>query len=98
MSTSAKRACRIMKALRGHTLVGLSNQELAKALNDSPSNITRSLDTLIAEGIAEKLETGRFALSIQALQIAVAHLEEMDRAKQKREELTQRVFAGSQTN
>ncbi|MDE4029510.1 helix-turn-helix domain-containing protein, partial [Glaesserella parasuis] len=61
---STQRALRILKALKGRTLTGLSNKELADRLNESPVNITRSLQALIAEGLVVKLEeTGRFALS-----------------------------------
>ncbi len=95
MSTSAKRTLKILKALKGHTLNGLSNNDLARIVNDTPSNITRALDTLITEGLVEKKETGRFSLSIQTLQIAVSHLEEMDKVKRKADELNQRVISGS---
>lgn len=44
---SVSRALRVLKALRGHTLNGLSNAELAKALGESPANITRYMDSLI---------------------------------------------------
>ena len=67
------------KALRGHALNGISNGELATALHESPANINRALNTLIEEGLALKLENGRFAPGIQLLQIAMAHSNEMAR-------------------
>ena len=94
-SESGARCLRVMKALRGNSLQGLSNGELAKGLNLSPSAVNRSLGTLIAEGFATKLDTGRFALSTSALQIAQAHAEEMARASARINELNQRVAAGS---
>ena len=94
MSTSATRALKILKALKGHTLTGLSNNDLAKALDDTPSNITRAIDVLVSEGLVTKLETGRFSLSIQALQIAVAHAEEVNRANNRISEINQRIYAG----
>ena len=94
MSTSAKRTLKILKALKGHTLNGLSNSELANGLNETPSNITRAIDTLITEGLVTKLETGRFALSIQALQIAIAHAEEINKKSNQIIELNQRIHAG----
>lgn len=92
---SVARALRIMKALKGHSLDGISNGELAKALDEPPSAITRSLQTMIEEGIAIKLENGRFALSVATLQIAQAHANELARANQRIAELDQRVSAGS---
>ena len=94
MSTSAKRTLKILKALKGHTLNGLSNSELASGLNETPSNITRAIDTLVTEGLVTKLETGRFALSIQALQIAIAHAEEINKKNNQIIELNQRIHAG----
>ncbi|EPM7983448.1 TPA: helix-turn-helix domain-containing protein [Klebsiella pneumoniae subsp. pneumoniae] len=94
-STSGGRILRVLKALRGSTLNGRSNSELAAALNESPANINRALNTLIEEGLAIKLDNGRFALSVQLLQIALAHTNEMARAQQHIDELQQRILAGS---
>lgn len=98
MSTSATRTLSILKILKGHSLNGLSNQELTHSLNESPSNISRALDTLIRAGMVRKLETGRFALSVQTLQIAVSHLEEMEKAKHQIDELNQRIIAGAKND
>ena len=73
ISSSGTRILRVLKALRGHALNGVSNGELASALGESPANINRALNTLIEEGLAMKLENGRFAPGIQLLQIAMAH-------------------------
>ncbi|MCQ8865166.1 helix-turn-helix domain-containing protein, partial [Escherichia coli] len=61
ISSSGTRILRVLKALRGHSLNGVSNGELASALDESPANINRALNTLIEEGLALKLENGRFA-------------------------------------
>ena len=98
VSDSGARVLRVLKALRGHTLTGLANGELAKALSESPSSVNRALNTLIAEGLAVKLDTGRFALGIAALQIAQAHAEEMSRAQGRINEINQRVLAGARSN
>lgn len=94
-SSSGTRILRVLKALRGHTLSSVSNGELAAALGDSPVNINRALNTLIEKGLAQKLDNGRFVLSIQVLQIAVAHSNEISRAQGRIDELNQRVLAGS---
>ncbi|CSE59399.1 TPA: IclR family transcriptional regulator [Morganella morganii] len=95
ISSSGSRILRVLKALRGHTLNGISNGELALALEDSPANINRALNTLIEEGLAMKLDNGRFAPGIQLLQIAVAYSNEMSRAQDRINEINQRVLAGS---
>lgn len=94
MSSAAQRALRVLKALRGHTITGISNTELAEKLGETQPNVTRALQDLIEEGLAEKDDQGRFKLSICFLQIAGAFLEECDRANSRIHELKQRVFAG----
>ncbi|EJM5006876.1 TPA: helix-turn-helix domain-containing protein [Salmonella enterica] len=59
-SITIVRAIRVMKALKGHSLNGLSNKELAAALGESPANITRVLGALASEGMAQRLESGRY--------------------------------------
>ncbi|OWJ91090.1 IclR family transcriptional regulator [Pseudomonas sp. A46] len=92
---SAMRVLRVLKALKGHTLRGLSNVELAKALDESPANITRYLATLVEAGFATKLDTGRYAPGIALLQIAQAHANEMAEAQNRINEINQRVLAGA---
>ncbi|CAD5107211.1 helix-turn-helix domain-containing protein [Zestomonas carbonaria] len=94
-SDSALRTLRVLKALRGHTLNGLANVELAKALDESPANINRCLNTLIEAGFATKLETGRFAPSIGFLQYAMATMDELNRASARINEIQARISANS---
>jgi len=94
-SDSGGRVLRVLKALRGHSIIGLANGELAKALGESPSTINRCLNTLIAEGMAVQLDTGRYALSVAVLQIAQAHAEEVARMQNRINEINQRVLAGA---
>ncbi|MEG2663539.1 MAG: helix-turn-helix domain-containing protein [Hafnia sp.] len=94
-SSSIKRAMRVMKALKGHSLSGISNGELAKALNESPANITRTLNTLVDEGMAQKLDSGRYAPGMQLLQIAQSFSNEMANTQTRIAEMSQRVLAGS---
>lgn len=93
--TSATRVLRVLKALKGCSLNGLSNTELAQRTGDSPSNITRAVQTLIDEGLAVKLDTGRFAPGVALLQIAQAHAEEMARMQNRINEINQRVLSGA---
>ncbi|UZR27461.1 helix-turn-helix domain-containing protein [Methylococcus mesophilus] len=92
---SGARILRVLKMLKGHTLTGLSNTELAKALGDSPCNVNRALNTLIAEGLAVKLDNGRFAHSVGMLQIAQAHADHVTKLQGRILELNQRIAAGA---
>lgn len=93
--SAAARVLRVLKALKGHTVTGLSNTELAQLAGESPSNITRAMQTLIEEGLAVKLDNGRFAHSVGVLQIAQAHAEHMARLQSRMQEINQRIAAGS---
>ncbi len=93
MSTvkSAEKVLKVLKALRGHSLQGVSNQDLAKQLSESPAQIHRALQTLIAEGLAKQEENGHFTLGTAVVQIAKAHDSEMQRAKDRIAEIEQRT-------
>lgn len=93
---AAQRVLRIWKALRGHTHLGLSNQELAAMTGDSPANVSRALATLMAEDLVMKYDNGRYAHSIATLQIAQAHANHCDRLIGRITETNQRIAAGAQ--
>ncbi|EAS0531575.1 helix-turn-helix domain-containing protein [Salmonella enterica] len=90
-----RRGLRILKALKGRSLNGLSNRELAKALGESEANISRAMGALIEEGMAQRLESGRYAPGMQLLYIAQAFSNEMAAGQARIAELNQRVLAGS---
>ncbi|EBO7332130.1 helix-turn-helix domain-containing protein [Salmonella enterica] len=90
-----RRGLRILKALKGRSLNGLSNRELAKALGESEANISRAMGALIEEGMAQRLESGRYAPGMQLLHIAQAFSNEMAAGQARIAELNQRVLAGS---
>ena len=88
---SAEKVLKVLKALRGHSLHGISNQDLAKQLNESPSQIFRALQTLIAQGMAAQTADGLFTLGTAVVQIAKAHDTEIERAKARIAEIEQRT-------
>lgn len=92
---SGGRLLRVLSAMKGHTLNGLTNGDIAKAVGSTPSTTNRDLNTLIEEGFAIKLDSGRYALSVKLLQIAQAHANEISRAQGRIDELSQRVHAGA---
>ncbi|EJD6368916.1 helix-turn-helix domain-containing protein [Providencia hangzhouensis] len=102
--SAAVRALRILKVLKGHTNYGLSNQEIATAINDTPVNVSRALSTLIEEGLVDQVHDNgggshyKFAHSIQMLQIAHSCIAEDERLMARLEEKRHRIRAGSQNN
>lgn len=93
MSTikSAGKVLRIIKALRGHSLSGVTIKELADQLAESPSQVHRALQTLIDEGFAQQESDGSYTIGTAMLQIANAHREEMQRAEARIAEVKQRT-------
>lgn len=95
-SESGLKVLKVLIALRGHTLTGISNGQLAKALGEPAATVNRCLNTLIEAGLVEKKpNNGLFCHSVMMLQIATAHANEIGRARAKIDELDQRVIAGS---
>ena len=93
--SSARRCLRILKLLKGKTLDGLTNSEIAVSLGESAPNVCRALAVLEDEGLVHKLESGKWAHSVGMLQIAVAHARCMDEMERKLREINQRVLAGT---
>jgi len=92
---SAQRVLRVWKALRGHTLTGLSNQELVAKTGESAANVSRALATLMAEALVMKLDNGRYAHGVATLQIAQAHVNHCEQLTTRMTELNQRIVAGT---
>ncbi|MFV5413877.1 helix-turn-helix domain-containing protein [Acinetobacter baumannii] len=91
VNKSASKVLKVLKALRGHSLKGATNQELANQLNESPSTITRALQTLVKEGLAKLEQDGSYTMGTAFVQIAKSHNAEIERAKARIEEVEKRT-------
>ncbi len=91
----ALRTLEVLKLLKGHTLTGLSNGQIADALSLTPSAVSLALNSLEATGLAAKLENGRYAHSVGMLQIAQAHADHIGRMQGKINEINARIHAGA---
>ncbi len=94
-SGKGTRVLKVLKALKGQSFSGISNKELAENLGVSPAQISRDLDDLMTEGLVMKLDNGRFAHSIQMLQIAQAYSNQVARLQEQISETNQRIMAGT---
>lgn len=93
--SSARRALRVLKILKGHTLTGLANKEISEALCESPVNVSRALDALQEEGLVTKLDNGRFSHGIALLQIANAHANHTLAIQNRLMEINRRIISGA---
>lgn len=94
-SASIARVASLLKLLKGHTLIGLTLTDLAKAIKSPPSTTLRTLQNMAASDLVTQLDSGRWALSIAMLQIAESHHREMSRASERMNNLIHRVEAGA---
>ncbi|MFT0531627.1 helix-turn-helix domain-containing protein [Castellaniella hirudinis] len=92
---SALKVLAVWEALKGHTLTGLSNTEIAAATGQSAPNVSRALATLAEGGYVTRYESGRYAHSVKTLQIAQAHANHMHQFRARAAELDQRIAAGA---
>jgi len=86
-----QRVLKVMLAMFGHEIEGISPSQLAKAVGASPSCITRDLHNLVEAGIAERMphnENARIAPRIG--QRALAILNNIDIAARRVEEARNR--------
>lgn len=90
-NAAQQRVIQVLLRLAGHEVNGLAPGEIAKALDTTPSNITRDLHNLKEGGVAEQIqESGRWRLSPRIPQIGVAMLNGIGRAQAKVDEVQQR--------
>ena len=93
MATSKKgsRVLKVFKALEAHPIIDLSNKELADGLGLTPTQVSRDLDDLIAEGLAVRLDNGNFAYSVKTLQIAERFRQQQERLAARLKEIQDRT-------
>lgn len=89
------RTLRVLSALKGKTMTGVSLTDIAKATGIPAPTVTRILETMMKEDFVIQLDSGRYAHSVRVLQIAQAHADEMMRTQNRLNEIVQRVGAGS---
>ena len=90
-NTSQQRIIKVMLRLAGHELTGIAPGEIARALNISPSAVSRDLANLHIAGLAEQLpESSNWRLTPRLSQIGLAMLSSAERARFKVDEIVQR--------
>lgn len=86
---SAEKVLSTLKAMRGHTLTGVSVSELVKQTGETPSQVCRYLQTLVNQGFVRQDDNGLYYLSVAFVQFATAHQKEMELAQARINEIRQ---------
>lgn len=89
-NAAQQRILQVLLALGGHEVNGLAPSQIAGLVETSASNITRDLANLREAGLAEPLESGRWRLTPKLPQIAVRLFNNLESARQRVAEVTQR--------
>ena len=88
---SAEKVLKVLKALQGHSLKGISNKEIAQQLGEAESQVSRALQTLCEQGFAVKGDDGLYTIGTTLVRFAKAHVNEVERAKARIAEVEQRT-------
>lgn len=89
---SAETALLAVKALRGCTLNGKSLREIAKLIDESPSQACRYMQALMNQGFAKQDENGLYYLSVAFAQFATEHQKEITTAQARIDEIKRLTF------
>ena len=82
----------VLNVLMGHFAHGLAQVDLVKATGYPPPAISRYVAVLVDSGYAERIpETGRIRPSIRFAQLAVGILSDVERAKNRLDEIQARL-------
>ncbi|MEW5974136.1 MAG: helix-turn-helix domain-containing protein [Pseudomonadota bacterium] len=89
---SASKVLDVLNVLMGHFTHGLTLSQLSKATGNPMPTVSRYVDALESKGMAERIpETGRIRPSIRFAQLAVGILSDVERAKNRLDEIQARL-------
>ena len=94
-NAATRRSHAIVELLTQRFFDGMSNKELAEALNTSPVNISRDLGTLEDMGYVHKLENGRWSLTTKPLFMMQAYTTQYENLQTRMAETSRNIFAGA---
>lgn len=96
MPDASRKTLRILHLLMRHFAHGLTNVEIAKALELAPTVVLAHVNALEAEGFAERVpETNRIRPSTRLAQDAVGILRSLEAATSRFNELQTRINQGN---
>lgn len=95
-ATSAQvlRALHMLEVLSGELPAGLTNKDIAAALDCPPSYVTRTADTLIEKGWVERTPEGRFRITTRFSQLSVRSLRAFEKCAQQLDDMKRNYLLG----
>ena len=85
----------LVETLAPHVVNGLSVTEMARATDISAPNVCRDMDALAAEGMAYKMDSGRWALTERPLRAYRAYDLSLQAHRQRQDDFSSNVEAGA---
>ncbi len=90
LNKSQQRGFRVLKALKGKEMNGVSNKELVDGLGLSEVQVTRDLQNLEYAGLVERMENGKWRFAPFIPSAGVEMLRAADQAKEQADQVVQR--------
>lgn len=94
-SAQVLRALAMLEILSGELPAGLSNKDMATALNCPASYITRTADVLIEKGWVERTAEGRFRVTTRFSQLTFRVLAGFERASTRLDDMKRSYTLGA---
>ena len=89
------RCIKLMNVLAPHIVSGLSVTELSEKTGLPAAVVCRDMDELTAAGWAQKLETGRWALTTKPIALATACDLALKTARERQDDFKRNISAGA---
>jgi DNA-binding IclR family transcriptional regulator len=94
VSAQVLRALAMLEVLSGELPNGLSNKDIATALNCPPPYVTRTAATLIDKGWVERTPEGRFRITTRFGQLSVRSLRAFEKCAQQLDDMKRNYLLG----
>jgi len=93
-SDQVLRALSMLELLCGELPAGMSNKDIAAALNVPPPYVTRTAETLIAKGWVERTDEGRFRVTSRFSRLTFRVLQSFDKASAQLDDMKRNFTLG----
>ena len=93
-SDQVLRALAMLELLCGELPAGMTNKDIAAALNVPPSYVTRTAETLIVKGWVERTPEGRFRVTTRFSRLSFRVLQAFEKASTRLDDMRRNYTLG----